>query len=122
VRVLRIVGPLSQDGVDAIRADFVEKLRPDAPNVVDISAVTHINTPGLALLISAHRTLQSAGGRLLLAGASGMVDDVIRCCHLDRVFALAPNAGAAVAQARGNGGGGSSTGAIPGSVADSTAS
>ena len=106
VRVLRITGPLSQDGVDSIRADFVGMLRRDAPNVVDVSAVSHINTPGLALLISAHRTLQSGGGRLLLAGASGMVDDVIRCCHLDRVFALAPDANAAVAQARrGNGGG-----------------
>ena len=34
VRVLRIVGPLSQDGVDAIRADFVDQLRRDAVNVV----------------------------------------------------------------------------------------
>jgi anti-anti-sigma factor len=105
VRVLRIVGPLSQDGVDAIRADFVDQLRRDAVNVVDVSAVTHINTPGLALLISAHRSLQSGGGRLLLAGASGMVDDVIRCCHLDRVFELVSDADSAVAQARRDSGG-----------------
>ena len=49
----------------------------------------------------------AAMGCLLLAGASGMVDDVIRCCHLDRVFALVPDANTGVAQARrGNGGAG----------------
>jgi stage II sporulation protein AA (anti-sigma F factor antagonist) len=100
VRVLRICGSLSQDGVDSIRKTFVDQLRHDGPNVVDVSDVTHINTPGLAMLLSAHRQIQASGGKLLLAGARGMVDEVIRCCHLDRVFVMAADAAGAVAQAR----------------------
>jgi anti-anti-sigma factor len=101
--LLKISGELSQTGVEAIREGLLRGAAGGGSVVVDLSAVPHINTPGIALFLAAHRELQRLGGRLLIAGAKGIVADVIRCCQLHRVLTLVDDPAEALRTARDGG-------------------
>jgi anti-sigma B factor antagonist len=87
VNVLRIVGNLDHDGVDAINSQFARKLV-GGPVVVDLAEVDIICTPGIGMLLAAHREMQRAGGRMIIAAAGTRVSEVLRTCQLDRVLTL----------------------------------
>ncbi len=100
VRLLRLAGSLTQDGVDAVEERFTAATDKSARAVVDLSAVDLITTPGLTLLLTAFSRLQKSGGRLVLTGAKGLVQDLLRRCRLDQVLTIVPNRDEAVQAAK----------------------
>lgn len=100
VRVLRLAGILNQDGVDIIRSEFTAEIDDAAPLVIDLSGVDIIHTPGIGILLGAHRERQKVGARLFITGASGGVAEVLHTCRLDRVFTMIPVPADAIEQAR----------------------
>jgi anti-anti-sigma factor len=68
--------------------------------VVNLEDLELMNTPGIAMLIGSHRTLQKKGGRFVVTGAKGIVDDLLRRCRLDAVLTLAPTEAEAVEWAK----------------------
>jgi stage II sporulation protein AA (anti-sigma F factor antagonist) len=104
VTVLRIVGPLTQDGVGPVRTAFDQATAatPDAPRrlVVDLTDVPMMTTPGISMLLKAAGRLRDAGGRLVVAGAQGIVDDLLRRCRLDALLHAVSDAAEAVRVAR----------------------
>src|SRR5688572_18863834 len=96
VTVLRVVGSLHQHGVDSIESAFVEAAAGSRRAVVDLSQVDVVNTPAIAMFLGAHRMMKQAGGRLVFTGAQGMVDELLRRCRLDTVFAIAPDVTSAI--------------------------
>jgi anti-sigma B factor antagonist len=99
VSVLRVTGNLDHDGVDAIKSQFASQAA-SGPIVVDLTGVDLICTPGIGMLLAAHRESQRAGSRMIVAGARPRVAEVLRTCQLDRVLTLVPVAEEAVQQAK----------------------
>jgi ABC-type transporter Mla MlaB component len=68
--------------------------------VVDLSDVPVLTTPGLSLLLAAARRMQNAGGRLIITGTRGRVEDLLRRCRLDAVLDIVPDPEEALRKAR----------------------
>lgn len=100
VRVVHLSGTLNQRGVDEIEPGFTAEARSGGPIVVDLAGVDIINTPGLAILLSAHREAQRAGGRMILTGVNTALCDLLHRCQLDRIFVVVPKPDEAIQQAR----------------------
>lgn len=93
VRIVRVIGSLNQKGVTEVGPSFAAATRGGGKVVVDLAAVDTIATTGITLLLVAHRELQQAGGRLVIAGTRGLVRDVLLRCRLDKVLNFAPTPG-----------------------------
>ena len=65
--------------------------------VIDLSAVTYVDSSGLAVLITAVNDVESYGGRLMLSGAQESVRLIIESASLDRFFLTFPHVDAALA-------------------------
>lgn len=100
VTVLRLAGALDHHGVDQIADAFAEAAASAGRVVVDLSGLELMNTPGIAMLIGSHRSLQRSGGRLVVTGARGIVDDLLRRCRLDALLTLVGDEAEAVARVR----------------------
>ncbi len=65
--------------------------------IIDLSRVPFIDSSGLAALVSGLKATRQVGGTLKLAGLNEQASTVLRLTKLDRIFALYPDTGAAVA-------------------------
>ncbi|MFF9024807.1 STAS domain-containing protein [Streptomyces eurythermus] len=59
--------------------------------LVDLSAVTFLDSTGLTMLISAYRTARSTGARLALIAPSPAVREMLRLTGVDRVVDAYPS-------------------------------
>lgn len=100
VTVVRFTGSLNQLGVDAVERDFGAAAGAARRLVVDLSQVDVLNTPAIAMFLSAQRQLKQSGGRLILTGTRGLVDELLRRCRLDVVLTIVPSIEEAVEWAR----------------------
>jgi len=65
--------------------------------VVDLSAVSYIDSSGLAVLIEAMQNVEAYGGKLFLAGLQENVRPIFEIARLDQVFIIFPHVDAALA-------------------------
>src|SRR5690348_3573088 len=89
IRLLRLSGSLTQDGIEQLEPDLERALPDGSRAVVDLSDVDLVTTPGLTLIISTTQRLRDTRGRVIFAGARGGVLDVLRRCKLDEVIEIA---------------------------------
>lgn len=82
---LRLIGRL-----DASQAAYAESQmrRLQGAVTVDLSKLDYISSAGLALFIRLHQRLNTAGGSLVLVGASEHIRDIFRLARLDQLFTL----------------------------------
>ncbi len=64
--------------------------------VFDLAAVNHMDSTGIGILMMCSARLKKAGGDLRLAGAQGLVADVLRITKVDSILGLHANADEAV--------------------------
>ena len=64
--------------------------------VFDLSAVTHIDSTGIGIIVMCAGKLKQAGGKLQIC-AQGHVEEVLKLTSVDRVVDLHPNIAAAAA-------------------------
>ncbi len=100
VRVLRLSGSLTQQGVQGMEPEFDSALPDGARAVVDLREVDLITTPGITLMLAATQRLRRTGGRVVFTAASGVVLDLLHRCRLDEVLELAKTEPEAVERAR----------------------
>ena len=67
--------------------------------LVDFSAVTYIDSSGLATMIETLQRIQSYGGKFGLFGLRESVRTVFEIARLDQIFRLYPDEAAALASA-----------------------
>lgn len=67
--------------------------------VLDLSAVTFMDSSGLGALLGSHRRARLMEGEIKLAAPSSRVQEILRLTNLDRVFDVHPT----VAEATGDG-------------------
>ena len=65
--------------------------------LVDFSAVTYIDSSGLAAMIETLQRIQSYGGKFAMFGLRESVKAVFEIARLDQIFRLFPDEAAAVA-------------------------
>ena len=58
--------------------------------LVDLTAVTYIDSSGIACLIEAYQGAKAKDRRFALVGIGGAVMRVLKLAHLDRVFTIHP--------------------------------
>ena len=71
--------------------------------VFDISGVSHIDSTGVGIIVMCFGKMKKAGGDLRVAGARGIVEEVLRMTKVDSIISLYPTAAAAVAGVTGQG-------------------
>ncbi len=87
VLTLRLTGRLTFNDHALARAMVGEIVAAGAAQVViDVSALTFIDSPGVGMLLIAQEELRRVGARATLVGAQGMVQRVFRAVHIDKVF------------------------------------
>ncbi|MEM9588880.1 MAG: STAS domain-containing protein [Planctomycetota bacterium] len=59
--------------------------------VLDCFDLDSISSVGLGTLVRANSRLKSHGGTIALVGVQGLVADVLRVVHFDRLFGLYPD-------------------------------
>lgn len=86
--MVRLEGRLTaDDGVDALRESIREALRQGRAEIVlDLGQVTHIDSSGMAELLSSRTAVEGGGRRMKLGRVSKPVEDALRITRLDRVF------------------------------------
>jgi anti-sigma B factor antagonist len=65
--------------------------------VVDLSAVSYIDSSGLAVLIEGMQNVEAYGGKFVLAGLQEQVRPIFEMARLDQVFIIFPHVDAALA-------------------------
>jgi anti-sigma B factor antagonist len=91
VNVLPLEGEIDLQAsprVESSLASIIAK-RPEHV-VVDLSAVTFIDSSGLAVLINAVQDIKEYGGKLTLAGINNNVRSIFEMARLDQFFLIDP--------------------------------
>ena len=97
VTVLQMKGSI-HSGPDCRRLEQeTEKLTGPKGNCVifDLSHVTHIDSAAIGSIVRCFAHLQKSGGRLRLAGCSGMIEASLRLTQVHKVLEIYPTAAAA---------------------------
>ncbi|HWH27731.1 MAG TPA: STAS domain-containing protein [Mycobacteriales bacterium] len=85
--VVRPHGDVDANCADALRETLLAQVR--ASDVaLDLSAVGFIDSPGVSVLVTAHRTACAAGHRFAIRGADGVVLKVLHAMGLEQVLPL----------------------------------
>lgn len=100
VRVLRPAGSIDHQGTARIEKAFEAAAGGADRLVVDLSAVDLMTTPGIAMVLAASQRAAGRGGRLVVTGARGFVEDMIQRCRLDTVLTMTDSERQAISLAR----------------------
>jgi anti-anti-sigma factor len=102
ITCVRLRGRLDAPGADAVGTAFTAAIAPKAQDaVVDLSGVSFIASMGLRLLISTARALDLKGARLVLFGATEMVQGVLDDAAIDQIIPIARTERDALTRLRG---------------------
>jgi len=93
--VVRLVGSAGADHIDDLERQLGEVCGATNKLILDLSALSFINSAGLGAIIAAHRRCRDRGGLLCIAGAREGVAQVLRITHLDRLIGTYPDCEAA---------------------------
>jgi anti-sigma B factor antagonist len=87
VTALRLDGRLNLVSAPQLKAAVTTAVQDGYPRVVvDLSAVTFLDSSGLGALIAGLKATRQAGGDLRMTGANEQVRTVLRLTNLDRVL------------------------------------
>ena len=105
VRIVTAAGELDLHGARVLEAEL-ERTHECREVIVDLLAVTFLDSTALGILVSTMKRLRANGGRLVLVTDDPRTLRVFKVTGLDRVFALEPSLEAAIdaAVATANGG------------------
>lgn len=90
--VIRLEGEFDAAASDSVREEF-ENLasKPPGPIVLDLSAVSFIDSTGMGLIIYVFKRLQSVGKGFSVCGAHGQPLELFKLLRVDRVIRMFPD-------------------------------
>lgn len=96
--VVELRGELDVGTVPVLKAGLDGLLNRPAPRIIlDLAALTYIDSSALTALVSSDRRARELGGALTLVGPRGIVARVLSITALDQHFPVFPTVSAAVA-------------------------
>ena len=63
--------------------------------IFDLAGVNHIDSTGIGIIVMCSGKMKKAGGQLRVAGATGVVDQVLKLTKVDEIVGLHADAAAA---------------------------
>lgn len=97
--VVALGGDIDLDRAPAVRRQLLDCVNRQRDVLVDLSAVTYIDSSGIASLVEALQRATSRGTSLSLVAVSPQAHRVFELARLDKVFAIHPDIDAALAAA-----------------------
>lgn len=88
IAIARIEGPIDLDHASKTRRMLLDSLANQKNVLVDMSAVTEIDSAGVASLVEAHNTARKNGKAFALFHVSYPVLRVLRLARLDKAFTI----------------------------------
>ena len=86
-----VAGEVDAYTAPGMQAELIDALRSHPVVIVDLSAVTFMDSQGLAAFIRAHQEAESSGGTLRLAGVPARVRQLLTITGLDSMLAIDPD-------------------------------
>ena len=86
-----LVGRVTQRELDPLQDPLIELLGPGGYGKtvhLDLSEASYLDSSGVGWLLSCHKRMQQAGGRLTLERPHPMVANVLKVLKLEKVFEL----------------------------------
>jgi anti-sigma B factor antagonist len=88
VLLVRVSGEVDLSWSQSIRKAVLEALSKSGAVGVELSAVSYIDSSGIAALVEGFQTARGKGQRFALVAASASVRAVLQLARLDRVFPM----------------------------------
>ena len=88
VRLVRVRGEVDLSWSQRLRKSVLEALASNKPVAVDLSAVTYIDSSGIAALVEGFQNARGKSQRFSLVAVSKPVYAVLELARLDRVFPI----------------------------------
>ncbi len=86
--LVRLSGEVDLSWSQEVRRAVLEALGADGTVGVDLSAVSYIDSSGIAALVEGFQTARTRGSRFALVAVSDAVRAVLELARLDRVFLI----------------------------------
>ncbi|MGC4985881.1 STAS domain-containing protein [Streptomyces sp. DT193] len=90
IRVLSLTGEVDADNVDTLRQALRMEEDSGPLTVLDLGAVTFMDSSAISVLAGAHRDAEAAGGWIRMAALTQPVQRVVEIVGLDTVIACYP--------------------------------
>lgn len=90
--LVRLRGEVDLSWSQQVRRAVLDALGSGGAVGVDLSAVSYIDSSGIAALVEGFQNARARGGRFVLVAASDAVRAVLELARLDRVFVLVASA------------------------------
>jgi len=97
--VVALSGEIDLDRAPAVRRQLLDCVKRQQDVLVDLSAVTYIDSSGIASLVEALQWATRRGSDLSLVAVSPQALRVFELARLDKVFSIHPDIDAALAAA-----------------------
>jgi anti-sigma B factor antagonist len=89
-----VLGNNSRD----VELKLAEILRENRKKIIfDIGGITLVDSTGIGILVVCQGKIAKAGGALRIAGATGLVDEILKITNVDKILHLFPTVADAVA-------------------------
>jgi anti-anti-sigma factor len=99
VTCVRLAGRLDSPGVDRLETRFTAAIAGGGRNgIVDLSQVSFVASMGIRMFITAARALNAKGAKMVLFGASELVQEVLDNVALDQIIPVVGSEQAALQQ------------------------
>jgi anti-sigma B factor antagonist len=89
--VIHLSGEIDLSNSPDVRRLVLDTLAQDRNSLVDLSAVTYIDSSGVASLVEGYQTARNRGLRFGLVNVSAAALSVLQLAHLDKVFPIQPS-------------------------------
>ena len=101
IAIVKLAGRLDSSAAQPTEENFGRVLGSGAPRLaIDMSGLEYISSAGLRVLLVIARKVQQAEGKVVLFGLVPNVREVFSVSGFDKIFAIQPDAAAAVAAVR----------------------
>ena len=91
-QVVALSGEIDMGRAPTVRQAVLEAIKTKAPVVVvEMSAVTYMDSSGIATLVEGLQNAKKQGTDFVLAGPAGNVLGVLKLARLDKVFRILPD-------------------------------
>ncbi|MCG8650925.1 MAG: STAS domain-containing protein [Pirellulales bacterium] len=92
ILILELTGRLDDNSAEFLVDCLSGHIKNGANKIVlDCAELQHVSSTGLAALVRIHSRLKSIGGEVKLAAVAGVVTDILRIVHFDRLFHIYPS-------------------------------
>jgi anti-sigma B factor antagonist len=94
VGILELRGKLLM-GNDSRQVEWavVEWIKDEVKSVIlDLGGLEMIDSTGVGIIVMCHARLEKAGGSLRIAGAKGIIQEILHMTHVDRIVRFFPTA------------------------------